>query len=269
MTFSQCKKYLAMLLTNNTKYIAKLKRNSTSLLRYNVETGAKEEFQIQGKETVAFGYSIASYIFLNTCHLFFCGDVNEKDKVIPDTYVFDFFNAKLHRKQDMNYPRCLHALTRLNEFVYAFGGESLPGMDKTCEKYNTKTDEWSEIASLPINGNYAYATTHNNAIFLTAQSWDTILQYSPLTNEYTQVGEPVSSNIGKVLVSCKCELILITGNSVKSVDKQQELFAHRQSFPWINTYGVQNGNRVYWSDRYNSIVTYDIGRQTVSRIPLR
>lgn len=165
----------------------------------------------------------------------------------------------------MNYPRCCHALTKLSGFAYIFGGESIRGADKICEKYNVHDNEWSEIAQLPTNGNYAYATTHDDMIFITAQSWDHILRYKPDTNTYYRAGDNIPRNIGKILLSFDNELILMTGNLIKSIDKDEEGFGHKQPFPWTNTEGVEFKNQVFWMDRYNSIVSYDISQKKVAR----
>ena len=72
--------------------------------------------------------------------------------------------------------------TVVNGLIYLFGGTSAP---KAAYRYNTDTNEYVNIASIPIDVYYGFAVAHDTDIYLFMGEY--IYKYDTINNEYTLI----------------------------------------------------------------------------------
>ena len=90
-------------------------------------------------------------------------DVEDGEKKLNESYVYDFNNQTLIPIDPMVMRRSGHAIIYLNGYIYAIGGYS-DGTEFTnkCERYDIRQNSWGEIASLNLKANNPGCCTYNN-----------------------------------------------------------------------------------------------------------
>lgn len=72
---------------------------------------------------------------------------------------------KARIRNPLVYRRCYVSVAVLNNLVYAMGGYDGYHRQKTAERYNYKTNQWSLIAPMNVQRSDASATTLNGISF--------------------------------------------------------------------------------------------------------
>ena len=77
--------------------------------------------------------------------------------------------------------------------IYVIGGQSNKGSTDLVEVYDTKTDNWREVARLPEKRDHVAAATFNNSIYViggfndSGMPTDTTFVYDTITNKWKRV----------------------------------------------------------------------------------
>lgn len=100
--------------------------------------------------------------------------------------------------------RCYVSVAVLNNLIYAMGGYDGYHRQKTAERYDYKTNQWSLIAPMNVQRSDASATTLNDKIYITGgfdghDCLNTAEVYDPNTNQWTMITAMRSRRSG---VSC-------------------------------------------------------------------
>jgi hypothetical protein len=105
------------------------------------------------------------------------------NKESPLCFTYTVVTGKLEKKGSMIEARSAAGIGKIDEYVYIFGGFSLKGTLSSCEGYNTISNRWTTIASLPIPSSSNQAVEHNAHLYIVGRALRSIFTYNPKTDK--------------------------------------------------------------------------------------
>lgn len=106
----------------------------------------------------------------------------------------------------------------LDNIIYALGGHNGRVRMRSCEKYNTETDQWTPIHNMNIIRSDASACVCNGKIFIAGglndlMIEDTVEYYDPATDTWTHLISLIVPRSSLSLVCYHDSLYAIGGNN--------------------------------------------------------
>ncbi|EAR97248.1 kelch motif protein (macronuclear) [Tetrahymena thermophila SB210] len=135
----------------------------------------------------------------NSEEIFICG--GKANGIAQNTcMLIDFTLKKFMIKSRLHFARYDHLLLQLDDFIYIIGGQGYHGESLTqCEKYNIKSQQIFEIASLELQKNFICGTVSqlNKCLFVAGSpiivdNYIQIQKFEPYTNFWSVINIQVN-----------------------------------------------------------------------------
>ena len=155
------------------------------------------------------------------------------------------------------------------DVVYVFGGYSGKNLSSS-EKYDLKTERWTEIADMPINRSAFSVVVHNGFFYMTGDNKN-LDKYNPKTNTFETFYDILPEPAGySTLAFFENTLFVIQNSNCWAIDIESLTITQSSPIPqgkwWSSFSAYVFENEIYFS-RYDDsyIWSYNILNKSITR----
>ncbi|XP_013398965.1 kelch-like protein 28 [Lingula anatina] len=147
--------------------------------------------------------------------------------VCDSVFMFDYATKTWVSKVAMEMKRYQFALTVLDRFVYAIGGQDYSSLLSSVERYDQHANKWEVVTPLPVPTRCMAATSYKGKLYVFGGEEangisKAAFRYDPVTEQWIQLP---SMHVSRALAGCvvyKEKIYIIGGNSLVSEKWKRE-----------------------------------------------